>query len=318
MITLERIDVTLLEPRLKHPTVFGKFLELKNGEAFVISNNHDPKPLYYQLLSEHGPVFSWEYLEYGPDIWEVKIAKHSDSETERTIGELVAEDFRRAEIFKKFKIDFCCGGKKKLSEVCKDKQLDFDQINKELKQSNTRTSIASQDYNAWPLDFLVDYIVNTHHIYVKSAIPLLLEYTHKVSKVHGHEHPEVIVLAEKFEEVAEELQSHMLKEEMVLFPYVKELVEIQKKGVSAPQGTFGSVKNPIHMMEHEHEAVGGILKYMRELTDNYTPPASACTTYKVMFLKLNEFEEDLHQHIHLENNILFPKSIQLETDLNCS
>lgn len=315
MTTLERIDVTVLEPRLKHPTVFKKFLELQKGGAFVISNNHDPKPLYYQLLSEHGTTFSWEYLKSGPELWEVKIAKHPDSETERTIGELVAEDFRRAEIFKKHKIDFCCGGKKKLSEVCKDKQLNFGQIEKELNQSNTKTTVASQDYNAWSLDFLVDYILNTHHSYVKSSIPVLLEYTHKVSKVHGHEHPEVIVLAEKFEKVAEELQSHMLKEEMVLFPYVKELVEIQKKGISAMLGSFGSVKNPVQMMEHEHEAVGGMLKYMRELTDNYTPPASACTTYKVMFLKLNEFEEDLHQHIHLENNILFPKSIQLEADL---
>lgn len=315
-MTLEKIDVTLLEPRLKHPTIFKRFNELNKGEAFVIHNDHDPKPLYYQLLAEEGNTFSWEYLESGPVFWEVKIARNSDFEKEKTVGELVAEDFRKAEVFKKFKIDFCCGGKKTLAQVCKEKKLDLLQLEKELKEVNPQNHIASQNYNTWSLDFLVDYILNTHHNYVKSAIPLLLEFTHKVARVHGEQHPEVITLAEKFNLVADDLQSHLLKEETVLFPYIKELVQVQKNHSAVNEGGFGTVKNPIRMMEHEHETVGKLLGEMRELTNNYTPPASACTTYKVMFLKLNEFEEDLHQHIHLENNILFPKSIQLETELN--
>jgi regulator of cell morphogenesis and NO signaling len=312
MITLETIDVTLIEPKLKHPTLFQKFAELNAGEGFIISNDHDPRPLYYQLLAENGNVFNWEYREEGPDTWQVILSKKTAEQAEQTIGELVAKDFRRAEIFKKFKIDFCCGGKKTLSQVCKEKKLDLMVIEKELEKSDLPVSNASQNYNNWTLSFLVDHIVNTHHHYVKTSIPTLLQYTEKVSKVHGKEHPEVIQIAGLFQEIADELAAHMRKEEEMLFPYIKQLELSASAKTDVERAGFGSVQNPIRMMEHEHETVGELFRVIDELSSNYTPPEDACATYKVSFLKLKEFEDDLHQHIHLENNILFPKSVQLE------
>ncbi len=316
MITLETIDVTVLEPRLKHPTIFNKFDQIKKGDAFVISNDHDPKPLYYQLLAERGNVFSWEYLENGPEIWQVKIEKYPEGTSEASIGELVASDYRKAEIFKKHHIDFCCGGKKTLTQVCADKKLDIVEIERELRSLNLAKSLPSQDYMAWDLNFLVDHVLHTHHAYVKTSTPILLEYTKKLARVHGPNHPELIELAEKFNEVANELESHMQKEEQVLFPYIKELCAVTDEAKQSGSCSFGSIKNPIWMMENEHEAVGAILNDMRSMTNNYSLPEDACTTYKVTFLKLNEFEEDLHQHIHLENNIIFPKSILLENEIS--
>lgn len=312
MSTISKIDVTVLEPRMKHPTIFKKFDEISEGESFIIYNDHDPKPLYYQLLGERGNIFSWEYIENGPDNWLVKIQKNNASK-EASIGELVAKDLRKAEVFKKFNIDFCCGGKKTLSQVCNDKQINIKDIESEFEKLDSTSESISQNYNEWSLDFLVDFIINTHHKYVKSSLPLLMEYTAKVAKVHGKEHLEVVTIYDLFKEASEELNSHMMKEETILFPYIKQLVN-EKKSVNECC-SFGTVKNPIRMMEHEHDVVGNIFKTIRELSNDYTPPEDACTTYKLSYKKLEEFENDLHQHIHLENNILFPKSIKLESEL---
>ncbi|MFN8579343.1 MAG: iron-sulfur cluster repair di-iron protein [Candidatus Sericytochromatia bacterium] len=312
MITISKIDVTVLEPRMKHPTIFKKFDEITAGESFIISNDHDPKPLYYQLLGERGNIFSWEYIENGPDNWLVKIQKNNSTK-EDSIGELVAKDLRKAEVFKKFNIDFCCGGKKTLSQVCNDKQINIKDVESELEKLDSTSESVSQNYNEWSLDFLVDFIINTHHKYVKNSLPILLEYTAKVAKVHGKEHLEVVAIYDLFKEASDELNLHIMKEETILFPYIKQLVN-EKNSVN--EGcSFGTVKNPIRMMEHEHDVVGNIFKTIRELSNDYTPPEDACTTYKLSYKKLEEFENDLHQHIHLENNILFPKSIKLESEL---
>ncbi|MBK7665977.1 MAG: iron-sulfur cluster repair di-iron protein [Sphingobacteriaceae bacterium] len=314
METIETLDVTIIEPKLKHPTIFQKFDTLIEGGAFIIHNDHDPKPLYYQLIGERGNIFTWEYLTSGPEHWEVKIKK-KDSTLEATIGELVAKDFRKAEIFKKYNLDFCCGGKKTVTQACAVKKVDYLAVEKELNSIDLVNKTLSHNFDEWSLEFLVDYILNTHHEYVKKSIPVLLGYTSKVAKVHGGHHPEVIAIAQKFDEAAEELNEHMCKEEQILFPYIKQLVLAKSNNLKTPYTAFGSVKNPIHMMEHEHDAVGDIFKEIRELSNNYTPPEDSCATYKVSYLKLKEFEEDLHQHIHLENNILFPKSISIESQL---
>jgi len=312
METLTTLDVTIIEPKLKHPTIFQKFDLLIDNEAFIIHNDHDPKPLYYQLKGERGDIFLWEYLEKGPDFWKVKITKKGEINTELTIGEMVADDFRKAEVFKKFNIDFCCGGKKTVTQACNDKKIDYMEVEMALNKIDSQTSSSQHNFTEWKLDFLIDYILNTHHEYVKNSIPVLLEYTRKVAKVHGAAHPEVISIANSFYEASDELIGHMYKEENILFPYIKELVTLKDKQAISSNCNFGTVQNPINVMEAEHETVGDIFKKIKELSNNYTPPQGACTTYKVAFLKLKEFEDDLHQHIHLENNILFPKSIELE------
>lgn len=318
METIDVLDVTVIEPKLKHPTIFQKFDALEKGDSFVIHNDHDPKPLYYQLLAERGNTFTWQYLEEGPEWWKVQIGKLKEGEKEPTIGDLVSKDFRKAEVFKKFGLDFCCGGKKTLTKACSEKGLDVVQVEKELKAIEEKPSASSQDFNNWELDFLVDYILNTHHKYVLRSIPVIFEYTQKVAKVHGERHPEVVEVADTFLKVVDDLNRHMMKEENVLFPYIKILTATKNDFKNLKPSPFGTIENPVKMMEIEHEEVGELMENIRQLTNNYTPPANACTTYRLSYSKLKEFEDDLHQHIHLENNILFPRAVVLEKELSGS
>lgn len=315
MENTEILNVTLIEPRFKHPAIFEKFDSLVGGQQFTILNDHDPKPLYYQLLGERGNIFTWEYLENGPEWWKVRISKKAEDAQEETIGEMVAKDYRKAQVFKKFGIDFCCGGKKALSEVCDKKGLDIHKVQAELSAVDEITVGSSVDFQAWDLDFLSDYIINTHHRYVKENIPFLSEISQKVARVHGDHHPELVRIAEVFSGIAADLSQHLVKEESVLFPYIKELVSAQKNGGSLPMPSFGNVTNPIKVMEMEHEGAGEDLSEIRLLSSDYLVPEDACTSYRILFKKLEEFENDLHQHVHLENNILFPKAIELERQL---
>lgn len=229
----------------------------------------------------------------------------------KTVAELVADNYRAADVFKKHGIDFCCGGGVTVVEICRRKNLDYDQIQDELLALDSQVS-KSHDFKNWELDFLADYIVQTHHSYVKESIPLITQYAEKVAKVHGGHNPENIEIRDLFRAVAEELTMHMHKEEYILFPFIKKMAEAKREGMPMPRPPFGTVQNPIRMMEHEHENAGDILKKIAELSNGYQPPLHACNTYRVLYAKLQEFENDLHQHVHLENNILFPKAIQME------
>lgn len=312
---MEKLDVTVIEPRFKHPTIFEHFDALSGGQAFIIHNDHDPKPLYYQLIAERGQVFNWEYLLEGPQFWEVKITKLNDGEKSETIGEMVASDYRKAEVFRKYGLDFCCGGKKTLEKACEKKGLDVVEVKKALKAVEDDFTTNTEDYNSWELDFLADYIINKHHKYIENSHPMLFEFSQKVARVHGSRHAEVVEIAHYYNEVAEELQLHMHKEEMILFPYIKELAKAKRNGTPMERPQFGSIQNPINMMEAEHESAGGNMEKIRELSNDFTPPEDACNSYRVLFAKLKEYEADLHHHIHLENNILFKKAIELEKEL---
>ncbi|APD06171.1 iron-sulfur cluster repair protein ScdA [Flavobacteriaceae bacterium UJ101] len=233
---------------------------------------------------------------------------------EKTVAEVVAENIKAAHVFKKYGIDFCCGGNISIEDACVKKGVDFSVLMDELE--NIDQVSKSYDYNKWELDFLIDHIINIHHNYVLENIPLLSQYATKVARVHGEEHPEVVKVKDLYLEVADELMSHMQKEEVILFPYIKELVNAKREGGISEAPHFGTVQNPVKMMEHEHETAGNIFKEIAMLTSNYTPPEGACNTFKALYSKLEEFEQDLHQHIHLENNILFPKAIILEGNFN--
>ena len=231
----------------------------------------------------------------------------------KTIGQFVADNFKAAEVFNKYNIDFCCGGKRELVDVCTEKGISYATISKELEDLEDRIGcMATQNFKLWDAAFLSDYIVQNHHNYVSDSIPILLELTVKIARVHGKSHPELIEIAYTFKALADELTSHMKKEEIVLFPFIKQLINAQKSGFDAPISQFNSVQNPIHCMEEEHEEAGVLIHKIKALSNDFTPPEDACTSYKVAFAKLKEFEQDLYQHIHLENNILFPKAIELE------
>ncbi len=315
-ITENILNVTLLEPRQKHPTIFARFDDLEEGESLTIHNDHDPKPLYYQLLGERGNIFIWEYLEEGPLSWKVRISKRITGENEETLGAIAAKDLRKAEVFKKYGLDFCCGGKKTVKEACAEKGIDVTKVEKELQQADKNPSARPLPYNDWSLDFLADYIVNTHHSYVRKTLPDISGYALKVAQVHGALHPELIPIQQLVEEVNKELSGHIVKEEKILFPFIKELVMAKDRSQSPPAVQFGSVQNPIHIMETEHETAGKCMEEIRTLSNNYALPEDACASYSLLFKMLNDFEEDLHIHVHLENNILFPKAIALEKHLN--
>ncbi len=318
MQTLEEnvLNVTLLEPRQKHPTIFVRFDELGAGESLTIHNDHDPKPLYYQLLGERGNIFVWEYLEQGPEWWKVRITKRKDDESDETLGEIATRDLRKAQIFKKYGLDFCCGGKKTVKQACAEKGLDVTKIEQELQAADQNAATGRPlPYNDWSLDFLADYIVNTHHSYVEKTLPDIRTYAAKVARVHGARHPELIPIQNLVEDIHAELSAHMIKEEKVLFPYIKELVAARQRATQPDATPFRSVQQPINMMEMEHESVGQSLEQIRELSNGFSLPEDACASYSLLYRLLAEFEDDLHTHVHLENNILFPKALKLEKEI---
>ncbi len=230
---------------------------------------------------------------------------------EQKVSEVVASNIKTAHVFKKYGIDFCCGGGISIERACSKHAIQMDQLIAELMRVD-QAVLPAQNYNNWPLDFLMDYIIQTHHSYVLEAVDMIKSYAAKVVKVHGEGHPPVIEINELFLRVASELQFHMQKEEQILFPFIRKLVQEQKDKTSSLAPHFGKVANPIAMMEQEHELAGDLLKKIAVLSNNYTPPEWACNTFKALYAKLDEFEQDLHIHVHLENNILFPKAIALE------
>jgi regulator of cell morphogenesis and NO signaling len=231
---------------------------------------------------------------------------------EKTIGQMVAEDYRIAKVFKNHKIDFCCQGNRSLQEVAEKHHLDANALLGEIDEVQQQNTNDNTDFKSWPLDLLVDYIEKKHHRYVEESIPVLKQYLSKLCKVHGERHPELLVINDHFNASAGELALHMKKEELVLFPWVRKMVKAQQKNEPLGRPHFGSVQNPISMMLQEHDSEGERFRKIATLSDQYTPPADGCNTYKVAFSLLQEFEDDLHRHIHLENNILFPKAEALE------
>ena len=231
---------------------------------------------------------------------------------EKTIGQMVAEDYRIAQVFKNHKIDFCCQGNRSIKEVAEKHRLEADTLLQEIEQVQQEPNNDNIDFKSWPIDLLADYIEKKHHRYVEERIPVLKQYLNKLCKVHGERHPELFEINEHFIASAGELAMHMKKEELVLFPWVRKMVKARQQNEPLGKPHFGSVNNPISTMMQEHDNEGERFRKIAALSNQYTPPEDACNTYHVGFSLLREFEEDLHRHIHLENNILFPKAEALE------
>lgn len=233
----------------------------------------------------------------------------------KPIGKLVAENYKTATVFKKHKIDFCCQGGRTINEACERKGVDIDLLINELEEAMQEKDASTTDYQSWPLDLLADYIEKKHHRYVEKRTQEIKPFLDKLCRVHGERHPELFKINELFTTSAGELAQHMKKEELILFPFIRKMVKTENQRQPFDQPHFGTVENPIQMMMHEHDAEGERFRKMAELSNDYNPPADACNTYRVTFALLKEFEDDLHLHIHLENNILFPKAKELEQQL---
>lgn len=234
--------------------------------------------------------------------------------TEKTVRELALENPAATRVFEKLGIDYCCGGNKSLEQACRAANLPLDKVLDSL-ESATQSAQPVQKIHKWPSEMLAElaaHISNTHHKYTREEIARLGPLFNKVCSVHGKNHPELLQVRATFEGLAQELTMHMMKEESVLFPYIVRMEEsvIQKEPVLPPP--FGSVQHPVSMMQHEHDSAGNALRAMRQGSAGYTSPGDACVSYQTLYKALAEFETDLHQHIHLENNILFPRAIEME------
>jgi regulator of cell morphogenesis and NO signaling len=229
-----------------------------------------------------------------------------------TVGEVVKLNFKTAPLFLANNIDYCCGGNKAISDACNEAGIDPEKFIKQLETLAAEKDPDTEYINHLGLDELTNYIVKRHHVYVRESIPPLKKNLEKICQVHGEHHPELFQIKELFNGSADALTLHMQKEENVLFPYIQQLELAKKENTSLPRAHFGSVSNPIEMMLAEHQNEGERFDEISRLSNHYTLPEGGCTTYEVTLKQLSDFENDLHRHIHLENNILFPKAIELE------
>jgi regulator of cell morphogenesis and NO signaling len=235
---------------------------------------------------------------------------------EQTIGEIAAELPGSMRVFEKYDIDYCCGGKVSLADACAQRGLAPEQLVRELGAAGVPDGGPSPDWQNAALNGLIDHILTRHHVYLKAELPRLSRILHKVAEAHAARHADSLVpLGETFEALRYELESHLMKEEMVLFPVIRGLEAASQAGAGPAESHCGSIRNPIRVMEHEHDSAGGALARMRAITGGYQLPADACNTYRALFDGLQELEADLHRHIHLENNILFPRAAVLEAGL---
>lgn len=229
----------------------------------------------------------------------------------KTIGEFVAEDYRTAKVFEKYGIDFCCGGKIALSETCREKRIDLVTIQRDIEASKNEPVDRSQNYATWELSFLADYIINTHHSYLKENTGQIAVYTRKIAEVHGSNHPEVIEIARIFEKIATDMAVHLREEEEVLFPAVRRIDAARKADAEPEVKDIETIMACLDKLNREHEEIGDAVHTIRRLANDYEIPDDVCNTFMVTYQKLKEFEDDLHKHVHLENNILFLKAAQL-------
>jgi regulator of cell morphogenesis and NO signaling len=235
---------------------------------------------------------------------------------DKTVREFATAIPNATRIFEKFGIDYCCGGAKPLQAACRQANVSLDEVLRCLTEGAANPGQAGAtpdvDFQDAGLADLIAHILAAHHGYVKHEVPRIKQLLLKVVAVHCAGHPELAAVQQTFHALADELLAHMMKEEVVLFPYIEKLEQAAEAGTRAPRAPFGSIRNPVRMMELEHESAGGALEQLRALTSAYTPPENACFSYKTLYAALKDFEDDLHQHVHLENNLLFPRAIALE------
>ena len=229
----------------------------------------------------------------------------------KTIGEIVAADFRTATVFESHGVDFCCGGKVTLAATCTEKGLDLATITSELEAVKGEPVGREQNYSSWALPFLADYIVNTHHAYLKENDEQIASYARKIAGVHGVRHPEVIRIAAIFEKIATDMTAHLKVEEDIFFPALKRADEARITGTAPIAEDRETIRESLVRLHREHEEIGDAVHTIRHLSKEYAIPGDVCNTFMVTYQKLKEFEDDLHKHVHLENNILFPKAAGL-------
>jgi regulator of cell morphogenesis and NO signaling len=234
--------------------------------------------------------------------------------SERQVGEIVTENYHSAGIFREYGIDFCCGGGITLKEACQNTGADLQEVSDKLAEIARDNDDNGNDYSEWPAGLLIDYIVQTHHRFVRMKTPEIAAYAEKVARVHGGRHPENVSVFHKFMELGQEMMQHLRSEEEKVFPMIKNIADLREEDAALDTSLTKELGAQLNEMEDEHESAGRLIAEIRELTNGFTPPEDACTTYRILYQNLAGFEEDLHKHVHLENNILFRKAETLLND----
>ncbi len=230
----------------------------------------------------------------------------------RSLARIVADDFRSAEVFERYNLDFCCKGKRPLNLACQEKGIDISGVMTEL-SSLPQEPGNHQRYNDWSVEFLADYIVQQHHSYVRTMIPIIGMHLQKVVNAHAAKHPEVIEIQALFQRMSGDLLSHITQEEENVFPLIKKITLQHELMSNDDPSLVQTLISNIDSLDEEHRAAGDILAEIQTLTNSFTPPPGACTTFRVLYQELKAFQEDMFRHIHLENNILFPKVLTAES-----
>ena len=233
------------------------------------------------------------------------------------VSDIVQEDYRTASVFRKYDIDFCCGGKWALATVCEMKGLDFGPIKEELEDSVRNIQLSNTiQFNNWNIDFLTEYIVNVHHHYLRKALPEIKSHLAHFIADHAEKYPYLNEVSKQFNYLTKDILPHLQQEEEILFPYIRQISHAYESKESYASLLVRTLRKPVEeVMHHEHETVSKILHRLRNLTNNYVTPDDACVSHRVAFSLLKELDEDLSQHIYLENSILFPKAVKMEKEL---
>ncbi len=235
---------------------------------------------------------------------------------ERTVSEIAVERPASLRVFEQLGIDYCCGGKKPLAEICEKKGLSVDDVlDRIAKAEAAYNAVEGTHWKTSSLTSLCTFIVNKHHIFVRAELERLEKIVTKVVAVHGEGHPELFKIRDYFHDLQTDMTQHMFKEENVLFPYVEKMERASIEKTEMPPACFDSVQRPITAMMNEHDVAGSLMAQVRTITHGYQLPEGACVTYRAMYEGFDDFERDLHQHVHLENNILFPRALKLELEM---
>jgi regulator of cell morphogenesis and NO signaling len=240
--------------------------------------------------------------------------------TDKTVREYALEMPNATRVFEKLKIDYCCGGNRPIGDACAAVGVGLEELSSLLEQANNAPLASAQPVAAQSgtLMELIDYIIDKHHVFTREEMDRINALLEKVCSKHGENHPEVVSVRTLFNHLCDDLKPHMYKEEAVLFPYIKAMEQAINHKTAMPFAPFGTVNNPVRMMMSEHDTAGDILRELRAATGDYAAPPDACMSYRALYGALEGFEIDLHQHIHLENNVLFPRAVEMESAASCA
>ena len=311
----ESLDLTAVEPLLWHTAILARYDALKPGRQLIINTDIEARPLYHLLTLERGKNFAWDPLENGPESWITRVIKDPIIPEGQTLGNIISRDYRKSVVLRNLGIDFSCNGSTTLGQALKGKDDTLNQVLWEWDAIDRTMPEKDIDFLGWNMAFLTKYIMQLHHGFIQNQTRFVGELAYKVADSNRSTHPEIRAVADLFNRTGKKLEELALHEEKELFPYLISLSDAESKGHALKDGKLGHVAVPISFIQAESEQVAAGLRQIREMTHHYMAPAYTSSTCPILYKLLAAYEEDTLLHLHLENNILFPKAVKTEHSL---